>query len=112
MDHKKPVLQVCWKLIALATVLSAVGCASNNVGTNTVMLSANELNQYEANCRYKSAQLEFLQRQVPSQQELYNNRLAIVSSFGAAGSDRVMMDQGWNKAIAIRKMEYLKTWCQ
>jgi hypothetical protein len=112
MDHKKPVLQVCWKLIALATVLSAVGCASNNVGTNTVMLSANELNQYEANCRDKSAQLEFLQRQVPSQQELYNNRLAIVSSFGAAGSDRVMMDQGWNKAIAIRKMEYLKTWCQ
>lgn len=110
MDHTKPVLQTNWKLIMLAAMaVSMTGCASS-VGTSSVMLNARELNQFETDCAYKDAQLEFLERQTPSTRELASNRIVNAVTFGT-NTERRVMDQGWNNAIAIRKMNYLKSWC-
>ena len=113
MGNKRKLLATC---AALATFAIA-GCASQP-GTSTVILTRDQLNDFEVNCKNKNQQIEFLSRQMPNPGTVYASRQMIHSAVGLPWSildgsyqERRNISDGWNQAIIRNKINYLQTFC-
>lgn len=113
MDTTKHLLTTCACVVAIALT----GCASTP-GTTVTLLPLQDLNDYKVDCNNKDQQIEFLRRQIASPQFRRNNQIVMNTTGGilyslADGSyqERKNQAEGWNQAVARRKIHYLETWC-
>lgn len=103
---------------AICGLILLAGCATQpEQGTTMVLLSADDLNNYQIDCKRKEAQIRFLTRQIPSRHFLYENGRK-VRAMEAAGlkadpsyRERKNIDDGINMALIKRHLNYLENSC-
>jgi hypothetical protein len=114
MDYKKHLCTA--SVIAAALILS--GCASAP-GTRVALMPLQDLENFVVDCNNKDEQIALLKRQIPNPAWRITNYQIVNSTGGAIYSmadgtyaERRSHAQGWNQAVARRKINYLETWCQ
>jgi len=114
MDYKK---HLCTASIIAAASLILTGCASAP-GTRVALMPLQDLEKFVVDCNNKDEQIAFLKRQIPDPIWRTTNYQIVNSTGGAiyriadgTYSERRNHAQGWNQAVARRKINYLETWC-
>lgn len=94
------------------------GCASSQPGTTVALMPLQDLDDYKMDCNNKDQQIEFLQRQIADPAWRRMNSQIVNTTGGAIFSiadgtyqERKNQAEGWNQAVARRKIYMLQTWC-
>ena len=114
MDYKKHLCTA--SVIAAALILS---CCDSAPGTRVALMPLQDLENFVVDCNNKDEQIALLKRQIPNPAWRTTNYQIVNSTGGAIYSmadgtyaERRSHAQGWNQAVARRKINYLETWCQ
>lgn len=114
MDNSKHLLAAC----ACTVALILTGCASSQPGTTVALMPLEDLDDFRMDCSKKDQQIEFLRRQIADPAWRRTNSQIVNSTGGVIYSladgtyqERKNQAQGWNQAVARRKIYMLETWC-
>jgi hypothetical protein len=114
MDFAKSMLGT-----AICGLILLSGCATQpEQGTTMVLMTADDLNNFQISCKHKEAQIRLLKRQIPSRLFLYENgrkvramEAAGLAKFDASYPERKNIDNGLNMALIRRHLTYLENQC-
>lgn len=100
-------------LLIIAIAAMVTGC------TTTSKMSVADLNDYKIDCRKKDQQIEFLYSQIPSQGDQAANAFiltgitsTIVTTMDGTYDRRREAYRGYNRAIILSKIDYIRKYCR
>lgn len=100
-------------LLILAIATMATGC------TTTSKMNVADLNNYQIDCSKKNQQIEFLYSQIPSRSDQAANAFiftgipsTIVTTMDGTYDHRREAYRGYNRAIILSKIDYIRKYCR